>query len=96
MRTLTCQFDKICSAKIEPLGLNVGIMVFRREPERASVSLYGDDLSCCYFDSAADKKIIDPRKPVSGVPIFKGTRATRGLFIQNERVGTLYLRFDYR
>jgi hypothetical protein len=34
--------------------------------------LYGDDLSCCYFDNAADRKIIDPRKPVSQVVLFKG------------------------
>jgi hypothetical protein len=58
--------------------------------------LYGDDLSCCYFDNAADRKIIDPHKPVSQVVLFKGGRARGGLFIQNERVGTLYLRFDYR
>jgi hypothetical protein len=86
----------MCSAKIESLGLIVSIHVFRNEPERASVSLYGGDLGCCYFDGAAGEKIIDPRKPLSRVPFFKGARARGGLFIQNERVGTLYLRFDYR
>jgi hypothetical protein len=29
------------------------------------------------------------------VPFFKGARAKGGLFIQNERVGTLYLRFQF-
>lgn len=94
--TLTCLFGQICAAKVELLGLRVSVMVFRSEPERASVSLYGSDLSCCYFDGAADEKIIDPRKPLSRVAFFKGARARGGLYIENERVGTLYLKFDYR
>lgn len=94
--SVTCSFDDVCSAKIESLGFTVSIFVFRREPERASVELYGSDPSCCYFEFAADDKIIDPRKPLSRVPFFKGARARGGLFIQNERAGTLHLRFDYR
>jgi hypothetical protein len=30
------------------------------------------------------------------VPFFKGASARGGLFIQNERIGTLYLRFHFR
>jgi hypothetical protein len=94
--SLTCVFDETCSAKIESLGLRVRTFVFRDEPERAYVELYGSDLSCCYFDFAASKKIIDPRTSLSRLPLFKGVGARGGLFIQNERAGTLYLRFDYR
>jgi len=94
--SLTCQFDETCSAKIESLELRVSILVFRSEPDRVHVSLYGGDLRCCYFDGAADEKIIDPHQPLSRVSFFKGTRARGGLFIQNERMGTLYLRFDSR
>lgn len=94
--TLNCVFDEICTAKLELFGLRVSISVFRNEPERASVSLYSDDLSCCYFDGAADRKIVDPRKPVSRLMLFKGARARGNLFIENKPVGTLYLRFDYR
>jgi hypothetical protein len=94
--SLTCSFDEICRAKIEPLGLTVSIFVYRREPEQASVRLYASDPSCCYFDLAAESKIIDPRNLLSRVSFFKGTRARVGLFILNERAGTLYLRFDYR
>jgi len=94
--SLTCLFDEICDAKLESLGLIVSLIVFRSNPERASVHLRGGDLSCCYFDGAADSIAIDPRKPLSRVPFFKGARARGALFIENERVGTLYLRFDYR
>ena len=93
--TLTCLFDQICDEKVESLGLRVSIDVLRGYPERAHVRLYGDDLSCCYFAYAADKIIVDPRKPLSRVTFFKGAQARGGLFIENERMGTLYLKFRF-
>jgi hypothetical protein len=92
--SLTCRFDEICSAKLVPLGLSVSVHIIRTE--RAIVRLDGGDLSCCYFDGATDSIAVDPRKPVSRVTFFKGGRARGALFIENERMGTLYLRFDYR
>jgi hypothetical protein len=92
--TLTCLFGQICRAKMESIGLRVSIDVFRSEPERAIVHLYGGDPSCCYFAYAADNTIVDPRKSLSRVPFFKGAEAKGGLFIENEPAGTLYLRFD--
>jgi hypothetical protein len=91
--TLACRFGEMCDAKVEWLGLRVAIHVFRHEPERATVYLDGGDLSCCYFEYAADKITVDPRKPLYRVPFFKGTRARGGLYVENQRVGTLYLRF---
>ena len=93
--TLTCPFGQVCDAKMESIGLRVSIDVFRSDPERAHVRLYGGDLSCCYFAYAADSITVDPRKPLSRVPFFKGARARGGLFIQNEPAGTLYLRFHF-
>src|SRR6266705_3918481 len=71
--TLSCRFGEICAATLELLRLRVSIDVFRGESERASVRLDGDDLSCCYFDGAADSIAIDSRLPLSRVPLFKGT-----------------------
>src|SRR5882724_9273500 len=93
--TLTCLFGQLCDAKMESIGLRVSIDVFRSDAERAYVRLYGGDLSCCYFAYAADSITVDPRKPLSRVPFFKGARARGGLFIQNEPAGTLYLRFHF-
>ncbi len=42
---------------------------------------------------ATDSITIDPFKPPFRVPFFKGVRARGGLFVQNERVGALYLKF---
>jgi hypothetical protein len=91
--TLACRFGRTCDASMETLGLRVTILVFRDSPERVTVHLYGRDLSCCYFEYAADSITIDPRKPLFRVPFFKGTRARGGLYVENVREGTLYLRF---
>ena len=93
--TLDCRFGKVCHAKMESLGLTISLDIFRSDPVRARIRLYGGDLSCCYFAYAADSIAIDPHKPLSRVPFFKGARARGGLFIQNERAGILYLRFHF-
>jgi hypothetical protein len=94
--TLACVFDQTCEAKMESLGLSVSIYGSRRDAERADVHLYGRDLSCCYFDYATSKIVVDPRKPLSRVTFFKGAAPRGGLFIENEPAGTLYLRFHSR
>jgi hypothetical protein len=89
----TCHFNDVCSARMESLGLTIMIDRFRDEPERASVDLYGKDLSCCYFAGAARSAIVDPQKPLSRVPFFSGEPARGYLLPQNEYAGTLYLKF---
>jgi hypothetical protein len=79
--TLHCRFGYICDAKMESLGLIVSVDTSR------------GDLGCCYFAGAAGSMTIDPRKSLYRVPLFKGAGARGALFIENERMGTLYLRF---
>ncbi len=93
--TLNCLFDKICGTKLESLGLRVSVYMSRREPERASINLYGGDPSCCFFAGAADSMAINSLQPLSRVPFFEGAGARGGLFIENQRAGTLYLRFNF-
>jgi hypothetical protein len=93
--TLTCPFDEMCSGKLESLGLRVSLIVFRSHPDAAHVHLYGSDISCCYFDGAADSVTVDPRQPQSRVPFFRGARAKGALFMENKRMGILYLRFHF-
>lgn len=92
--SLACQVGQTCAADMKSLGLRITFLVFRSEPERVTIHLYGRGLSCCYFAGAADSIDIDPRKPLSGISFYRGARARGGLFIENERVGTLYLRFN--
>jgi hypothetical protein len=94
--TLMCTFDQICSAKMESLGLNVSFDSFRREPDQVIVSMYGNEVGCCFFAGAADSIKIDTRQALSRVPFYKGVKARGALLIENELVGTLYLRFHSR
>jgi hypothetical protein len=55
--------------------------------------LHGDDSSCCYFAYAKDSITVDPAEPVSRFLFFRGVGARRGVFIENEPAGTLFLRF---
>jgi hypothetical protein len=94
--SVVCGFEEPCVAKMESLGLRLTINIFRSERQRAYVHLYGrDHIDCCYFEAASDSIVIDPRQALSRVPFFRGRRARGELFIENERVGTLYLRFYY-
>lgn len=91
--SLDCRFGQVCYARMEALGLTFSVDIFRGDPVRAHVRLYGSDPSCCYFADATDSITIDPSKPPSRVPFFKGARARGGLFVQNKRAGALYLKF---
>jgi len=90
-----CDFYKVCGASLAALGLKAHIYLSRHQPGRAKVSLYGDDPSCCYFAAARDEVTVDSIEPVSRVPFFKGAGARGSLFIENERAGTLFLRFRF-
>jgi hypothetical protein len=91
--SLDCRFGQVCYAKMESLGLTFSVDIFRGDPVRARIRLYSSDPSCCHFADAAGSITVDPSKPLSRVPFFKGARARGGLFVQNERVGALYLKF---
>jgi len=93
--TMNCQFGKTCFAKIESLGLSLNLHLSRVFlPDRASAYLYNRDMSCCYFMGSTDTIDIDPRQPLSRVPFFNGWRARGRVFVENERISTLYLRFN--
>ena len=90
--SLDCRFGRACHAKMESLGFSVRVKI-SRELAFADISIEGDDRDCCYFENGKSEMGIDARGP-SKVPIFKGRGPKGGLFILNERMGYLYLRFD--
>jgi len=94
--TLQCRLGQECNAKMPSLGLTISLDVSRSDPNEAKVRLYGGDPSCCYFANDRDTIRVFLRQPVSPIPFFKGARARGNLFIENERAGTLYLRFQFR
>jgi hypothetical protein len=91
--TVECVLDVLCTMQLQPFGLRVSVYVPSRVRDTASVSMYGDEADCCYFDGAAPSIVIVPGGKLSRLPIFRGRRAKGAFFIQNEHVGILYLRF---
>ena len=78
---------------MESLGLIVSVDTSRADPPSAHIRLNGGDPGCCYFAGAAGSMTIDPHNSLYRVPLFRGAGARGSLFIENERMGTLYLRF---
>jgi hypothetical protein len=94
--TIKCRFGEMCAGTLESLGFRVSIYITRNETERATVDVYSGDTNCCYFDGTADKTIMDPRKSLFQIPFFRGVRPRGALFVKNELVGMLYLKFNFR
>lgn len=92
---LSCAFDKMCAARLDALKLRVRVYVPRREPGQATVYLDREDLGCCYFAGGGRSTTVAPEMRVSRLPLFTGAGARGGLFVENERIGTLYLRFRF-
>lgn len=90
--TVNCRFDQACVGKLGSLGLTVRVEVSRGKSPYANVRLDGDNPDCCYFAGPANSIVVDPEKP-RPVPLHRGTGPRGGLFVQNERVGALYLKF---
>lgn len=91
--TLECRFDEACRQKFEPFKLRVEVRVSSRYRNSVNIRMDSEQPGCCYFETAAPSIVIDLRDELSPLPIFRGARARGALFIQNERVGTLHLRF---
>lgn len=93
--TISCRFDEVCKGKLESLGLTVRVEVSRDKSLFARVRLDGDNLDCCYFAGPVSSIVVGAEKP-SHVPLYKGMGPRGALFIENQRVGALYLRFNLR
>lgn len=78
---------------MESLGLTVRLQMDRSSSVFADVRLEAGELGCCYFANTASSIVIDPRKTLSRVSLFKGRGPRGALFIENEPAGNLYFRF---
>ena len=94
--TVDCRFDQACDGKLESLALTVRVEVSRGKSLSARVKLDGDNQGCCYFAGPTNSMFVDPHKLLNQVPLYKGMGARGALFIENQRVGALYLRFNFR
>jgi hypothetical protein len=93
--TIECGFNKMCEAKVDSLRMRLDVLIFGYERTRANIYIYGD-VDCCFFESAARTIAVNLHDEVHPMPFYKGHAARGDMFVQNKRVGTLYLKFNSR
>jgi hypothetical protein len=91
--SLACRFDRTCHGELRALGLQVDLDFRQPTSVIARLRLYSRNPGCCYFEYGLDEITIDPREPLHQVPIFKGMKARGSMIVENERVGSLHLKF---
>jgi hypothetical protein len=89
----TCEYVRPCEIISESSGIRV-VMNFTY-PDHLSVytHVYGR-LGCCYFRDGADSISLDPKLPLHHLQIFEGRARRQNEFVQNRKIGVLYLSFS--
>jgi hypothetical protein len=92
-----CRFGNRCAVRVDSLRLKFQVMIYRSSSDLAHVTLDGDS-SCCLFEGAVSALTVDPRAPLKRHRLFVGQEAGDKslVYIQNEHVGDLYLKFQFR
>jgi hypothetical protein len=89
----TCDYEKSCA--IEPPGFGLQIYLSFTRPDHRGVDLFiiGPP-ACCYSSDATREFYLQIKPGLLRVPIYQG-RARRGNeFVQNHKLGMLYLEFS--
>ena len=89
----TCDYDKPCD--IEPPGLGLRISLSFTHPDHHGVELYVDGPpGCCYSYDAIRTFYLEIKPGLLRVPIYQGRARRENEFVQNKRLGVLYLEFS--
>lgn len=91
--SLICWFDHTCHGELKELGLQVDIDLSRAMSRIARLRLHSRSPDCCTFEHGRREIALDLRASLRREPIFKGEQARGGTIVENERVGSLYLKF---
>jgi hypothetical protein len=86
-----CEYAKQCVIASKDFGLSVTTYFIYPEDREVSVTVYGKP-GCCYFTDGKESRSFDSRQPIPSMAIFEGHARRRNEFVQNYRLGTLYLR----
>ena len=87
-----CEYVRQCELKTDTFGLSIFTFFIYPENRKAYVTV-GGKKGCCYFTDGNESVSLDPRQPIPRIAIFEGHARVQNEFVQNNRLGTLYLRF---
>jgi hypothetical protein len=95
--SVECRFGNHCAVRVDSLRLKFQVVIYRSSSDLAHVTL-DDDSGCCLFQGAVSALTVDPRAPLKRHRLFVGQEAGDKslVYIQNEHVGDLYLKFQFR
>jgi hypothetical protein len=92
----TCNYTKPCEIVSEDLGLLI-ILVFIYPSHSnlyVNVRRIRGGRDCCFFADGKDSFAMDPHEMLRGTPIFEGHARRRNEFVENYKLGVLYLGFS--
>jgi hypothetical protein len=92
--SVKCQFDRLCIVTAEKLRLNFDVSVSRDDPDRALLNVDGDS-GCCLLEGAVRTLAVETDQPRLRLRLFVGQPAKCLEFIENQYVGSLYLKFQF-
>lgn len=89
----TCEYARPCEIVSESAGVRV-VMNFTYPDHRSVYTQVYGRLGCCYFRDGVDSISLDPKLPLHHLQIFEGQVRRQNEFVQNRKVGVLYLNFS--
>ena len=90
-----CEFNRICVVETKNLNYRLSVEVFKRNTQLAYVHL-NRGVDCCFFSGAVTGLSLQVgRNNLESIPFFKGRPAKGAEFIQNKKVGELYLHLSF-
>jgi hypothetical protein len=92
--SVECQFDRLCTVTAEKLRLNFDVSVSRDDPDRALLNVDGDS-GCCLLEGAVRTLAVETDQPRLRLRLFVGQPAKGLEFIENQYIGSLYLKFQF-
>jgi hypothetical protein len=87
----TCEYVRPC--EIESAGMRIILNFTYPDHRSVYANVYGRT-GCCYFADGVDSISLDPRESLHHLVIFEGKARRRNEFVENRKVGILYLRFS--
>lgn len=90
----SCHSVGSCRIKFHAIDATAELSYFAHptDSDKIVLSMWGDS-ACCYFGDGNDTISLDPTKQLHAVAIYAGHARRRNEFIQNQRLGVLYLSF---
>src|SRR3954453_23800308 len=89
----SCEYVRRCQILSSATGVQVTLNFIYPEHRVVHARVQGQP-GCCYFADAVDSVSLNPKSSFHHLDIFEGRARRRNEFVDNRRVGVLYLSFS--